>query len=66
MAVRTLSAVQKDDNAFVEDAGKDVVDSQEEVAVREFDPKFMKKTTLKVCLTLLLVYVRCANVRSWT
>lgn len=48
MAIRTLSAVQKDDNAFVEDAGKDVVDSQEEVAVREFDPKFMRKTTLKV------------------
>lgn len=49
MAVRTLSAVQKDDNAFVEDAGKNVVDSEEEVAVREFDPKFMRKTTLKVC-----------------
>lgn len=49
MTPRTLSAVQKVDDAYVEDASKTATDSSEqEVIVREFDPKFMRKTTLKV------------------
>lgn len=48
MAARTLSAVEKLDGAYVEDASKTVTDSQQEVVVREFDPKFMRKTMLKV------------------
>ena len=49
MTPRTLSAVQKVDDAYVEDASKNPTDSSEqEVVVREFDPKFMRKTTLKV------------------
>jgi hypothetical protein len=46
---KTLSAVEKLDNAYIEEAQpKD--GQQEEVVVREFDPKFMRKTMLKVCL----------------
>lgn len=48
MAAKPLSAVEKLDGDYVEDASKTVTDSQEEVVVREFDPKFMKKTMLKV------------------
>lgn len=67
MTARTLSAVQKVDDAFVEDASKTVTDSEQEVVVREFDPKFMRKTTLKVCRpSNLLAYVLCADSRSWT
>ena len=63
MTVRTLSAVQKVDDAHVEDASKTATDSSEqELVVREFDPKFMRKTTLKVCwlcrLTLLICVLR--------
>jgi len=44
---KTLSAVEKLDNTFIEEATpKD--GQQEEFVVREFDPKFMRKTTLKV------------------
>jgi hypothetical protein len=51
MTATTVSAVQKVDDAYVEDASKNATDSSEqEVVVREFDPKFMRKTTLKVCL----------------
>lgn len=49
MTARTLSAVQKVDDAYVEDASKTVTDSEQEVVVREFDPKFMRKTMRKVC-----------------
>jgi len=67
MTARTLSAVQKVDDAYVEDASKTVTDTEQEVVVREFDPKFMRKTTLKVCCpSNLLAYVLCANSRSWT
>jgi hypothetical protein len=45
MAAKTISAVEKLDGAYVEDAA---TDSQQEVVVREFDPKFMRKTMLKV------------------
>jgi len=48
MTVKTLSAVEKLDNAYIEDASEKVSDSQQEVVVREFDPKFMRKTMLKV------------------
>ena len=66
MTARTLSAVQKVDDAYVEDASKDVTDSSQEVAVREFDPKFMRKTTLKVCWPCnLFAYVFCADSPSW-
>jgi hypothetical protein len=57
---KTLSAVEKLDNSFVEEAQpKD--GQQEEFVVREFDPKFMRKTTLKVsrqyrlCMRLILI-----------
>ena len=69
MTARTLSAVQKVDDAYVEDASKTATDSSEqEVVVLEFDPKFMRKTTLKVCwLCYLLACVPCANgCYSWT
>jgi len=68
MTARTLSAVQKVDDAYVEDASKTATNSSEqEVVVREFDPKFMRKTTLKVCCpSNLLAYVLCANSHSWT
>ena len=67
MTARTLSAVQKVDDAYVEDASKTVTDSEQEVVVREFDSQFMRKTTLKVfCPSNLLAYVLCANSRSWT
>jgi hypothetical protein len=46
MAAKNISAVEKLDSAYVEDA---TTDSQQEVVVREFDPKFMRKTMLKVC-----------------
>ena len=66
MTARTLSAVQKVDDAYVEDASKDVADSTQEVVVREFDPKFMRKTTLKVCRpSSQLACVLCADFRSW-
>jgi hypothetical protein len=45
MAVKNISAVEKLDGAYVEDTA---TDSQQEVVVREFDPKFMRKTMLKV------------------
>lgn len=48
MTTKTLSAVEKLDNAYIEDASETVSDSQQEYVVREFDPKFMKKTMLKV------------------
>jgi len=48
MTTKTLSAVEKLDNAYIEDASETVSDSQQEFVVREFDPKFMKKTMLKV------------------
>jgi hypothetical protein len=48
MAAKTLPAVEKLDHAYIEDALKTVTDSQQEVVVREFDPKFMRKTMLKV------------------
>jgi hypothetical protein len=48
MTAKAVSAVEKLDGAYIEDASKTVTDSQEEVVVREFDPKFMKKTMLKV------------------
>ncbi|KEQ72722.1 MFS general substrate transporter [Aureobasidium namibiae CBS 147.97] len=47
MTTKTLSAVEKLDNAYIEDASETVSDSQQEFVVREFDPKFMKKTMLK-------------------
>ena len=51
MTATTVSAVQKVDDAYVEDASKNATDSSEqEIVVREFDPKFMRKTMLKVCL----------------
>ena len=66
MTARTLSAVQKVDDAYVEDASKNVTDSSQEVVVREFDPKFMRKTTLKVLWpSSLHAYVPCANFHSW-
>ena len=66
MTARTLSAVQKIDDAYVEDASKDVTDSAQEVVVREFDPKFMRKTTLKVCWPPSLhANVLYADSRSW-
>lgn len=66
MTARTLSAVQKVDDAYVEDASKDVGDSTQEVVVREFDPKFMRKTTLKVCRpSSQFACVLCADSRSW-
>lgn len=48
MDARTLPAVEKLDNAYIEDASKTVTNGQQEVVIREFDPKFMKKTMLKV------------------
>ena len=48
MAATTLPAVEKLDNAYIEDASKEVTNSQQEVVIREFDPKFMRKTMLKV------------------
>jgi hypothetical protein len=48
MTAKTLPAVEKLDSAYIEDALKTVTNSQEEVLVREFDPKFMRKTMLKV------------------
>ncbi|TIA58898.1 hypothetical protein D6C77_05190 [Aureobasidium pullulans] len=53
MTVKTLSAVEKLDNAYIEDASEKVSDSQQEVVVREFDPKFMRKTMLKLDLILM-------------
>jgi hypothetical protein len=48
MTVKTLSAVEKLDHAYIEDASEKISDTQQEVVVREFDPKFMRKTMLKV------------------
>lgn len=47
MAPTTIPAVEKLDSKYIEDASVDV---QQEAVVREFDPKFMKKTMLKVRL----------------
>jgi hypothetical protein len=68
MTARTLSAVQKVDDAYVEDASKIATDSSEqEVVVREFDPKFMRKTTLKVCdFTVYLLLCCVLTFYSWT
>jgi hypothetical protein len=49
MTAKTLPAVEKLDSAYIEDALKTVSNTQQEVVVREFDPKFMRKTMLKVC-----------------
>lgn len=46
---RTLSAVEKLDAAYVEDALPANGQREEVVVVREFDPKFMRKTMRKVC-----------------
>lgn len=48
MTTRNLPAVEKLDNAYIEDASKTITNEQQEVVVREFDPKFMKRTMLKV------------------
>lgn len=52
MAARNLPAFEKREMSYIEDASKNleasVTNPQEEVAVREFDPKFMRKTMLKV------------------
>jgi len=48
MATLKLPAVEMLESAYIEDASKTVKTSQPEVVVREFDAKFMRKTTLKV------------------
>jgi hypothetical protein len=46
---KIIPAIEKLDGAHVENAAKAAEPIQrEEVAVREFDPKFMRKTMLKV------------------
>ena len=46
---KVLPAVDKLDSKYVENASPVDDDTQrQEVVVREFDPKFMRKTTLKV------------------
>lgn len=63
---KTLSAVEKLDNTFIEEATpKD--GQQEEVVVREFDPKFMRKTMRKVCCPRCIhMCATCTDSRSWT
>ena len=64
---KTLSAVEKLDGAYVEDASKTNDDGQqEEVVVREFDPKFMRKTMLKVRRPSLAIVQYITDFRSWT
>ncbi|KAI7326629.1 MFS general substrate transporter [Hortaea werneckii] len=53
MTTRTLSAVEKSDGAYVEDASKVGGDLEQDVAVREFDPKFMRRTMLKLDLIVM-------------
>lgn len=63
---KTLSAIEKLDGAYVEDASKtNDGGQQEEVVVREFDPKFMRKTMLKVRRPSLAGLALCADFRSW-
>jgi hypothetical protein len=61
---KIIPAVEKLDGAYVENAAKVAEPVQrEEVAVREFDPKFMRKTMLKVCYlcrTLMYSALTCA------
>ena len=45
--VKILPGVEKLDNTFLEKAP--TKHGEEEIVVREFDPKFMRRTTLKVC-----------------
>lgn len=43
-----LPAVDKSDTKHIDDASQEL-GQQNEYVVREFDPKFMRKTMLKVC-----------------
>jgi hypothetical protein len=57
---KVLSAVEKLDGTYVENASQADEDTQrQEVVVREFDPKFMRKTTRKVrrCFYLSVYHV---------
>jgi len=53
--VKTLPAVEKLDSAYLEKAT--MKNGEEEVTVREFDPKFMRRTTRKVRRSYLHVHV---------
>lgn len=66
MTTKTLSAVEKADEAYVEDASKAERDLEQEVAVREFDPKFMRRTMIKVPCSCYLPVGLYANFYSWT
>lgn len=64
---KTLSAIEKLDGAYVEDASNiNEEGQQEEVVVREFDPKFMRKTMLKVRRPSLAIVQHVTDFRSWT
>jgi len=65
---KIVSAVEKFDGTHVENASPADKDTQrEEVVVREFDPKFMRKTMRKVCCHCTYPFTfRCTNFCSWT
>lgn len=52
MAPRTLPAFEKTKEAYIEDASLSktatATTAEQDVVIREFDPKFMRKTMLKV------------------
>jgi hypothetical protein len=68
---KVVSAVEKLDGDFIENAAPADKDTQQqEVVVREFDPKFMRKTMIKVrrpsSLSTRLCAVIVLTILSWT
>lgn len=63
MATKFIPGVEKLDNSYVEDAPSKT-EQAEESQVREFDPKFMRKTMLKV-LRHRRIFLLDTDPRSW-
>ena len=68
---KVVSAVEKLDGDFIENAAPADKDTQQqEVVVREFDPKFMRKTMIKVRRPSIFTTCLCAvivlTILSWT
>jgi hypothetical protein len=68
---KVVPAVEKLDGAYIENASPADKDTQQqEVVVREFDPKFMRKTMIKVRRPSMVATRLCAVVvltfLSWT
>lgn len=58
---QSLPAVEKLTDAHVENAPSNADDEKQEYLVREFDPAFMRKTTLKVSAVVVEVRYAAAD-----